>query len=984
MDLEIPTSAGWILTEKLGEGGFGEVWRARHKALKETRVFKFCFRADRVRSLKREVTLFRLLKENVGEHPNIVRIHEVYFDEPPFYIGMEDVAGKNLIEWCEEQGGADKIPEATKLEIVAQVADALQAAHDSGIIHRDVKPSNILVDGPPEDPSRIHAKLTDFGIGQVVSKEVLTGKTAAGFTETLPQSEYSPHAGTRIYMAPEVLAGANTAPASDGYSLGVVLFQILLGDFRQSVTIDWRESIGDPILESDLALCLSGNPLDRFTQAHQFAENLRTVPMRRDQLEREKSRSRASKRRQNIRNAASATALIALLLFLAFAYFHRKTLQQREIDRQQKQEILVREYESTIQKAYACVKEKSFQRARDLLASCPSQLQNWEWGWLTNSASSASLILQHKNPAEIISFNQQRGIITTDSGEAIHIWNSKTGTLIESITNPHFVAYNSGATSHDYREVLVSSPNNKYLAHVESSGKCNIWDLADGQFLCSCTINSCSYLLEAFINNTADYLLTCSCTEVISSSKRLDIQRIGSSSESFSFTIEADKGRSTWGNWRIAPDGASILCYRNRPRQACIYDCWTGEQRFSLSGTKASTVQLNEDWSTLAYITQENELTVLDLRSGNLLLSIPDYHSDFHFLGNEYLALTRSIMNQASNNAIRFSHVLEVFRISSASLVLSTEDVNTDGIITNHAYNALVTWHDTGAVNIWNLTSGIRWFSFPQQLGVYVKPILSSDGRMLAAVTSNDVVQVYNIEEKRMACSLQVDSSNVAGVYFSNGGQLLAAVKADNTATIWRMDSGRKVSSLVGHSNDITNIAFGEKGRTVCTTSADCTAMIWDVTREEPLRTAIVSSTSSEVLRFGRWCEPSFLTHNLESNMIELCNISQESCEVLAEAQRKEDAASLLRTTYYSYRYRDTVAFSPAERYVAIVCVDGVLRVWDLENEHRICKTFEVGIPMSSVLFGPTENKILVAKEVKGARGSVMTHDILCDIETGK
>ncbi|MDA1275591.1 MAG: protein kinase [Verrucomicrobia bacterium] len=135
----------WVLEEKLGEGGFGEVWVARQARLKERRVFKFCFRADRVRSLKREVTLFRLLKERVGEHPNIVRLHDVFFDEPPYYVVMDYVAGRDLKTWCEARGGVNRIPLETRLEMAAQVADALQAAHDAGVIHRDVKPSNILI-----------------------------------------------------------------------------------------------------------------------------------------------------------------------------------------------------------------------------------------------------------------------------------------------------------------------------------------------------------------------------------------------------------------------------------------------------------------------------------------------------------------------------------------------------------------------------------------------------------------------------------------------------------------------------------------------------------------------------------------------------------------------------------------------------------------------------------------------------------------------
>jgi serine/threonine protein kinase len=145
-------------------------------------VFKFCFRADRVRSLKREAALFGLLKERVGEQPNIVAIESVYFDEPPpYYILMQHVAGQDLAKWCESQDGIEKVPLEIRLEIVAQIADALQAAHDSGVIHRDVKPSNILVSNQSENS--IHAYLTDFGIGQIISDEIRSQLNVSGFSQ---------------------------------------------------------------------------------------------------------------------------------------------------------------------------------------------------------------------------------------------------------------------------------------------------------------------------------------------------------------------------------------------------------------------------------------------------------------------------------------------------------------------------------------------------------------------------------------------------------------------------------------------------------------------------------------------------------------------------------------------------------------------------------------------------------------------------------
>jgi serine/threonine protein kinase/class 3 adenylate cyclase len=275
---QIVPNTHWVLEKKLGEGGFGEVWLACHNKLHERRVIKFCFRADRVRSLKREVTLFRVMKEKFGHHPRIVGIQEVCFDSPPYYLVMDYARGQDLKGWCAERGGLKEIPRITLIEIAAQVADALQAAHEAGVIHRDIKPGNILVSGTGVSPADASVKLTDFGIGQVVSPEVLAGLTRSGFTQTVAASGQT---GTHIYMAPELIANKPSSTRSDTFSLGVVLYQMLVGDFTQPLTVDWMQEIDDPLLREDLTRCFAGNPMHRWPRVAQLAENLRTLEQRR-------------------------------------------------------------------------------------------------------------------------------------------------------------------------------------------------------------------------------------------------------------------------------------------------------------------------------------------------------------------------------------------------------------------------------------------------------------------------------------------------------------------------------------------------------------------------------------------------------------------------------------------------------------------------------------------------------------------------------
>jgi eukaryotic-like serine/threonine-protein kinase len=309
---EVPDTP-WVLEEKLGEGGFGEVWLVRHRRLKEPRVFKFCFREDRVRALKREMTLFRVWRARVGDHPHLVQLLDVNLEQPPFYLEEEYVAGRDLRTWCAAQGGVGNVPVELRLELVAQAAEGLAAAHEAGIIHRDIKPGNILVThrnagtggaGTEDAPA---AKLTDFGVGQVMSAEVLAGITATGLTGTQGAGRSAALMGSHAYLAPELLMGRPATPQSDVYSMGVVLYQLLVEDFTQPVTTDWARAIPDAVLREDLQRCFAGRPEERFENAIELAQNLRSVAARRD--------ARAGAARAAFDRGAAKIASLAVLPF---------------------------------------------------------------------------------------------------------------------------------------------------------------------------------------------------------------------------------------------------------------------------------------------------------------------------------------------------------------------------------------------------------------------------------------------------------------------------------------------------------------------------------------------------------------------------------------------------------------------------------------------------------------------------------------------
>jgi len=336
----VPGRDQWRLARPMEVSGSSEVWLAENPKTREQRVFKFAADGGRLKALKRESTISRFLRESLGDRPEFVRILEWNFETPPFFLESE-YAGPNLAEWAEAQGGLLKVPRETRLQLLIDIAKAVASAHGIGVLHKDLKPANILV--VPGRNGGWQVRLADFGSASLFDPSRLhaLGITNLGFTQTA-SLEGQALTGTLMYMAPEVLAGQSPSASADVYALGVMLYQLTVGDFRKPLAPGWEAEIQDPLLHEDIADAACGDPAKRLNGAAELVERLSNLEQRRikrDELEAARSRALIAERKlaeTRARRPWVAFAVIALAagLGVSFALYRRAVRERDNANRQ--------------------------------------------------------------------------------------------------------------------------------------------------------------------------------------------------------------------------------------------------------------------------------------------------------------------------------------------------------------------------------------------------------------------------------------------------------------------------------------------------------------------------------------------------------------------------------------------------------------------------------------------------------------------------
>ena len=516
LDRPITESAGttigpYKLLEQIGEGGFGVVFMAEQTQPVRRRVALKVIKPGM--DTRQVIARFEAERQALAlmDHPNIAKVLEAGATETgrPYFV-MELVRGVPVTEYCDEQ----QLTPHERLELFVTVCQAVQHAHQKGIIHRDIKPTNVLVTLHDDKPV---VKVIDFGVAKAVVGQLTEKTLFTGFAQMI---------GTPLYMSPEqaAISGLDVDTRSDIYSLGVLLYELLTGTtpfdkerFRTAGYDEIRRIIREeePVRPSTristlgraaaisatrktdphalrwqchgeldwiVMKCLEEGPQPPLRDACLAGGGRESVPRRRtgagmsavDSVSVPQVRPAEHGRAHN--RIHRRTGSVAVRSGISDEHTHdRKRLDSRD-PRQRRLAAEPRTRAAGVLLPPIALAQRELSvdnlgRALQLLEECPEDLRGWEWNYLRRLCQVEPLVLRGTAEFTSVAFSPGGQRLASASRDgAVKIWNSRTGQVLQELS-----AHSDPVVS------VAFHPDGRHLASAGLDRQAKVWDLTTAQ-----------------------------------------------------------------------------------------------------------------------------------------------------------------------------------------------------------------------------------------------------------------------------------------------------------------------------------------------------------------------------------------------------------------------------------------------------------------------------------------------------------------------